>query len=113
MRFLVKIILSALAVMVLAEILPGVAVVNYISAILVALVLAILNAVLRSILIVLTLPVTILTLGLFLLIINSAIILIADHFVGGFNVEGWLWALIFSILLSIFQSVLYSLLNKE
>ncbi len=113
MKFILKLILSAVAVLVLAEILPGVGVDNYMSALVVALILAILNAVVKPFLIILTLPVTVITLGLFLLVINAAIILLADYFIGGFSVNGWLWALIFSVLLSIFQSILHSILKKD
>ncbi|MDH7445325.1 phage holin family protein [Aquimarina sp. 2201CG14-23] len=113
MKFVLKMILSAIAVLVLAEILPGVGVDSYVSALIVAVVLAVLNAVVKPLLIIFTLPVTIVTLGLFLLVINAAIILLADHFISGFSVNGWLWALIFSVLLSMFQSILYSILKKD
>ncbi len=113
MKFLLRLILTAAAVLLLAEILPGVAVNNYVSAIIVALVLAILNTIVKPVLIILTLPATILTLGLFLLVINAAIILLADYFVSDFSVSGWFWALIFSVLLSVFQSILHSILKKD
>ncbi len=113
MKFILKLILNALAVLVLAEILPGAAVSNYLSALIVAIVLAILNAIVKPILVILTLPVTIVTLGLFLLVINAAIILLADYFITGFSVRGWFWALIFSVLLSVFQSILHSILAKD
>ncbi len=113
MNFLLKLILSAVAVIILARILPGVGVDNYVSALIVALVLAILNTVVKPILVVLTLPATVITLGLFLLVINAAIILLADYFISGFSVNGWLWALIFSVLLSVFQSILHSVLKKD
>ena len=113
MNFLTKLVLSALAVLVLAKILPGVAIDNYMSAIAVAVVLAVLNTVLKPVLVVLTFPVTVVTLGLFLLVINAAIILLADYFISGFSVNGWFWALIFSVLLSVFQSILYSILKKD
>ncbi|TPN86002.1 phage holin family protein [Aquimarina algicola] len=113
MKFLLKLILSTIAVLLLAEILPGVTVNNYLSAFVVALVIAVLNSIVKPILVVLTLPVTIITLGLFLLVINASIILLADYFIAGFNVSGWLWALIFSILLSIFESILHSFIKKD
>lgn len=113
MKFVLKMMLSAVAVLVLSKILPGVEVASYMSALIVAVILAVLNAVVKPLLVVLTLPATILTLGLFLLVINAAIILIADHFISGFEVHGWLWALIFSIVLSVFQSILYSILKKD
>lgn len=85
----------------LSYVLPGVAVSSFLTALLVAAVLALLNALLRPLLVILTIPITILTLGLFLLVINALIILIADALIPGFEVAGFLWALIFSLLLSL------------
>ena len=101
MRFVIKLLVSSFAVVISSELLPGVIVDNYTTAIIVAFVLAILNALLKPLLIVLTIPVTILSLGLFLLVINAFIIQLADYFVGdGFVVTTFWWALIFSIILS-------------
>lgn len=113
MNFILRILLTALAVVLLAKLLPGVAVASYLTAIIVALVLAILNLLVKPLLILFTLPVTILTLGLFLLVINAIIILMADSFVSGFAVNGFFIALLFSLLLSLFQSLLFSLLGKD
>ena len=113
MKFITKILLTAVAVFILAHILPGVAVANYMHAILVALVLGFLRTIVRPILIILTLPVTIMTLGLFLLFINAGIILIADYFLSGFAVSSIWWALLFSLLLSFLQSMLFSILKKD
>lgn len=113
MKILLRILLSALAVVLLAKILPGVSVDSYWTAILVAVVLSLLNFIVKPILIILTLPVTILTLGLFLLIVNAIIIMLAGSLVSGFSVDGLWWALLFSLLLSLLQSVLYSLLKEE
>ncbi len=113
MIFLFRILMTGIVVMLLAYFLPGVAVAGYLTAILVAVVLALLNLVVKPILILFTLPVTILTLGLFLLVINAVIILLADAFIGGFEVAGFWYALLFSILLSIFQSVLFSLIERR
>ena len=113
MNWILKLLLTAVAVFILAHLLPGVAVTGYGAAIIVALVLGVLRLIVRPILVILTLPVTIVTLGLFLLVINAIIILMADFFVPGFSVDGILWALIFSLLLSILQSLLFSILNKE
>jgi len=113
MNWILKLLLTAVAVFILAHLLPGVAVTGYGAAIIVALVLGLLRLIVRPILVILTLPVTIVTLGLFLLVINAIIILMADFFVPGFSVDGILWALIFSLLLSILQSLLFSILNKE
>lgn len=113
MKLIIKLLLTALAVLVLAEILSGVSVQSYASAIIVAAVIAFLRLIVKPILIVLTLPITIVTFGLFLLIINAIIILTAGFFVGGFEVATIWWALLFSLLLSLFQSVLFSLLPED
>lgn len=113
MNWILKLLLTAVAVIVLAKVLPGVEVSGYLSAIIVAIVLAILRLLVRPVLVILTLPVTIVTLGLFLLVINAIIILLADFFIDGFAVRNIWWALIFSILLSFLQSLLHSLLSKE
>lgn len=113
MIFLFRILMTGIVVMLLAYLLPGVAVSGYLTAILVAVVLALLNLIVKPVLVLFTLPVTILTLGLFLLVINAVIILLADAFIGGFEVAGFWYALLFSILLSIFQSVLFSLIERR
>lgn len=101
MRLLINIVVVGLVVLLLSYFLPGVAVSSFLTALLVAAVLALLNALLRPLLVILTIPITILTLGLFLLVINAIIILIADALIPGFEVAGFLWALIFSLLLSL------------
>jgi len=113
MNLIIKLLLTALAVVVLAKILPGVSVESYGSAIIVAIVIALLRLLVKPILVLLTLPITIVTFGLFLLIINAIIILMADYFVGGFDVVSIWWALLFSLLLSLFQSILFSLLKED
>jgi len=113
MKLIIRILLSALAVVVLAKVLPNVSVDSYMTAILVAIVLSLLNFIVKPILVILTLPVTILTLGLFLLIVNAIIILLADYLIAGFNVDGIWWALLFSLLLSLLQSLLFSLLKED
>lgn len=113
MNLIIRLLLSAVAVLILAYVLPGVEVAGFNSAIIVAIVVALLRLIVRPILVILTLPVTILTLGLFLLIINGIIILLADYFVDGFSVRNIWWALLFSLLLSFLQSVLHSFLKKD
>jgi putative membrane protein len=112
MKTFLKLILTALAVVVLANILPGVTVDGYGTALIVAVFIAILNMFVRPLLIFFTLPATIVTLGLFLFVINAVIILLADNLVSGFAVSGFFVALIFSVLLSIFRSALFSLLKE-
>lgn len=106
MNWLVKIIVSSLAVMVVSYLLPGVHIEDYVAALWVAFALSILNGFLKPILIILTIPATILSLGLFLLVINAGIILIADYLLAGFVVDGFWWALLFSLLLSAVTSIL-------
>lgn len=113
MKLILRILLSALAVVILAKILPGVGVDSYSTAILVAVVLGLLNFIVKPIMIIFTLPITILTLGLFLLIINALIILVADRFITGFTVDSIWWALLFSLLLSFLESIFYSFLKKD
>lgn len=114
MNTLLRILLTAIAVLVLANILPGISVQGYTGAIIVAAVLGLLRITVKPLLIFFTLPATIVTLGLFLFVINAVIILIADYLIGsGFQVSGFWYALLFSILLSFFQSVLYSFLENR
>lgn len=113
MRLIIRILLSALAVVILAKVLPGVGVDSYMTAIIVAVVLSLLNFIVRPILIILTLPITILTLGLFLLIINAIVILLTDNLIDGFAVDNIWWALLFSLLLSFLQAILFSLLKED
>lgn len=112
MNLLIRLLINALAVFIIAHLLEGVEVNGYVGAIIVALVLAILNLFVKPILIIFTLPVTILTLGLFLLVINALIILLADKLIDGFGVNGFWTALIFSILLSILQSILHTIFKE-
>ena len=113
MKVFLKILLTALAVIVLANILPGISVAGYTSAIIVAVVISLLNMFVRPLLVFFTLPATIVTLGLFLFVINAVIILLADKLIDGFEVSGFFAALFFSILLSFFRSALFSLLKED
>ena len=111
MNYILKILLTAIAEIILSKILPGVEVDSYTTAIWVAFLIGILFTFLKPVLVVLTLPVTILTLGLFLFVINAGLILIADNWIDGFSVSGFWTALLFSVLLSFFQSVLYKIID--
>ncbi|MCL4150193.1 UNVERIFIED_CONTAM: hypothetical protein GTU68_063764 [Idotea baltica] len=108
-------LLTAIAVVVLAKVLPGISVESYSTAVIVAIVLGLLRIFVKPLIILFTLPLTILTLGLFLFVINACIIMLADKLVDGFVVAGFWYALLFSLLLSFFQSILYSFLkdNKQ
>jgi len=113
MRFLVRLIVTALAVVIAAYILPGVKVDGGLTAIVVALVLSLLNAFIKPLLIILTIPITVVTLGLFLLVINALIIIATDKLVDGFEVNGFWYALLFSIVLTVVVSLLNRLVKEE
>lgn len=101
MRLLVSILLNGLAVYIVARILSGVYVDGYVTAIIAGLILGLINYTIRPVITFLTLPVTILTLGLFLLIINGAMVMVVDWLVPGFSVADMAWAIIFSLLLAV------------
>jgi putative membrane protein len=107
MALVLNILLTSLAVIISAYLLPGVKVNSFLTALLVAVALGFINVFIKPLLILLTLPVTILTLGLFLLVINALIILLISAIVPGFKVSGFWWALIYSIVLSLVSSILY------
>ena len=113
MRFLLRILVTSLAALLAAYLLPGVHIADYLTAVFLALVLALLNTFLKPVLIFLTLPMTVVTLGLFLLVINALIVLMASHFVKGFQVDGFWSALFFSLLLSLFSSILDGLGGRK
>jgi putative membrane protein len=112
MNIIIRFLLNGLAVFLAAYLLPGVDLDGYGTALLVALILSIANIVVKPILIVLTIPITVLTLGLFLLVINALIILMVDYLVSDFAVDGFWWALLFSLILSVFNS-LFDDLSKD
>lgn len=101
MGLIIRILISAVAVIVASYLIPGVFVDGFGTALIVAIVLGLLNAFLKPILVFLTIPITILTLGLFYLVINVLMIYLTDYLVGGFRVDGFIAALLFSILVSI------------
>lgn len=113
MKFIFQLLLTAIVVLVLAEVLPGVHVDVYSTSIIVAVVLALLNILVKPLLIFLTLPATLISFGLFLFVINAVIILLVDWLISGFGVDGFWWALLFSILLTLAQSVLFKLTDKN
>ena len=113
MKFLGKLLVTALAVLVTSYLLKrGVTLDGMLGALIVAAVLALLNAIVKPLMILLTFPVTIMTLGLFLLVINACIILLASELVRGFEVNGFWWALLFSLILSIVNAIFESLASR-
>jgi putative membrane protein len=104
--FLIRWLLGAIAIGLTAYILPGIKVDSIGALILTSLVLGILNAIMRPVLVILTLPATILSLGLFLFVINAFLLWLAGVMVSGFHVEGFGWALLGSLLITIINAIL-------
>ncbi len=113
LSFLSKTLITSVAVLAAAYLLEGVRIDSTLTAILVAAVLGLLNNFVKPILILLTIPITILSLGLFLLVINILIIQLAAAIVPGFQVDGWLSALLFSLIVSLVTSFISSFIRKD
>jgi putative membrane protein len=113
MPFIPKLLLTSVAIMIAGYLLPGIHVSTFWTALLVALVLSFLNVFLKPLMVILTIPFTLLTFGLFLLVINACIILIAGVWVTGFKVDGFWWAMLFSIILSVISSLLENLVKHD
>lgn len=112
MEILVNWIISAVAIFATSYLLPGVHLENFVTALVVAIVLGIINAFIKPVILILTLPITLLTLGLFTLVINALLVMLVGEVVPGFKIDGFVWALIFSILLSIINVFLNTLKSK-
>ncbi|KKS65536.1 hypothetical protein A3A14_03430 [Candidatus Daviesbacteria bacterium RIFCSPLOWO2_01_FULL_43_38] len=106
MNLLISWLISALAVLAAAYLLPGIQVASFTTALVTALVLGIINAVLKPLFLLLTLPINIITFGLFTLIINATLVMLTTYIVPGFIVDNFWWALLFSLVLSIVNSFL-------
>jgi putative membrane protein len=113
MGFLLKLLVTSLAVFFSAYILNGVYLAGFPTAILVALVMGFLNAFLKPILVILTIPITLVTFGLFLLVINAAIIMLADYALTGFTVHSFFTAVLFSIIVSVITWLLEAIANPK
>ncbi len=109
MKLLFRILITAVLVLVIAKVMKGVIVDEFTTALTVAIVLGLLNFFVKPILVLLTLPVTIFTLGLFLLVINTIIIELCDYFIDGFRISSFWTAMLFSIILSLSQSLVYQI----
>ncbi len=111
MKLLFRLLITTIIVLLLSYFMGGVQVDKITTAVIVAVVMGLLNTFLKPILVFFTFPVTIFTLGLFLLVINAVMVLLCDKLVDGFDVSSFWTALLFSILLSISQSILYRLIK--
>ena len=113
MNLLIRLFITAAVAYGLSIILKGVHIPNFTDALILAIVLALLNTFIKPILVILTLPITIVTMGLFLFVINALIILLADRLMDGIRIDGFWWAVIFSLILSVASSVVYSMVEKK
>ncbi|MEJ1236966.1 phage holin family protein [Chryseolinea sp. T2] len=110
---ILRFLLSGLAVLLTGYLLPGVYVEHFGYALLVAIVLSIVNVLVKPILVIFTIPITILTLGLFLLVINALMIMLVDALTPGFRVDGFWWALAFSLILSLINGIFGGLVDEK
>jgi putative membrane protein len=112
MRILINWLVTTAAILISAYLLPGVSVRSLGAALVTALVLGLINAIIRPVLLILTLPLTILTLGLFIFVLNALLVLLTSAIVPGFHVHGFGWALIFSLVFSIVSFVLHRIVPR-
>ncbi|MEN2434094.1 phage holin family protein [Weeksellaceae bacterium A-14] len=114
MNLIIRLLITAISAFCLAKYLNiGVHIDDFTSALVFAVVLGILNAILKPLLSFIGLPLTVMTLGLFSLVINAVVVMVAAYFVKGMEVEGFWWAMLFSIVLSFITSVLSGLLTSD
>ena len=105
MQTLINILVNGVVVFATAYILPGVKVSGFGAALVTAIILAVVNAIIKPFLVVLTFPITVLTLGLFVFVINALLVLLVSSIVPGFEVKGFWWAMLFSLIISVISSV--------
>lgn len=113
MNFLIRILITGLVAFGLAKVLNGIHIDTLWTAIVFALILAVLNVLVKPVLIILTLPLTILTLGLFLFVINTLVVLLASRLIDGLSIANFWWGLLFALLLSLITSVINKELDKD
>lgn len=111
MNFIIRLLITSAVAYGLSMVLTGVHIPDFKDAFIFVLILGLLNVFFKPILVVLTLPITIFTLGLFLFVINTIIIMLADKFMDGIKIDSFWWALIFSLCLSAVSSFASSLIK--
>lgn len=112
MKLFIHWIISTIAILIAAYLIPGVHVTTIVAALVLAVVLAVINIFFKPIILLITLPINILTLGLFSLVINALLIMLAGMIVPGFTVDGFWWALLFSLVLSLVNA-LFNAMTKN
>jgi len=113
MLILLRWLLSTLAILITAYLLPGIQIIGFFAALVAALVLGIINTFIRPVFLFLTFPITIVTLGLFTLVVNALLVLLVSTIVSGFHVENFWWAVLFSIILTIVSYVLNKIASPQ
>jgi putative membrane protein len=113
MSFIIKTFISAVIAFVLSKVLSGVHIDSIVTALLFACVLSLLDTIVKPVLVILTLPVTVVTLGLFLFAINAIVILLAAKLIDGIKIDGFWWAMLFSIILSVFDTAIQKSMDKD
>lgn len=111
MKILARLFVSAISIFVTTHLLKGIYISDFTASLLAALILAIINITLKPLLILLTLPINILTLGLFTIIINASLVLLTAAIVPGFSIDNFGWAILFSIILAIVNYILNKLID--
>jgi putative membrane protein len=109
MSILINLIISGLSIFIAAQFLTGVHVTSFVTALIVAAVLTVVNVFIKPIVLILTLPINIMTLGLFTLVINGLMVLLASRLVSGFTVDNVWWAILFGLVVSVISSILHGL----
>lgn len=113
MKLLLRVVITALLVLILPYFFDGIKVNSLVTALTVAVVLGVLNFFIKPIFVLFTMPLTVFSLGLFLLVINGMMIMLCDYFVDGFDVKNISWAILFSLVLSLSQSLVYKLTDAK
>ena len=107
MDLIIKLLVNAIGVFAFGAMLKGVQVKSFGTAIIVAILLALVNAIVRPIVVFLTIPITVITLGLFLLVINALMVMLVDWIVDGLKIDNFWWALLFSVLMSLLNVLFF------
>lgn len=113
MKFLINLVISALSIIITGYLLEGVYVEDFLIALVIAGLLSLLNATVRPLLVLLTIPITIFTLGIFLLFINAFMVVIADYIIDDFTVVNYWWALGFSLIVAVLNSIFQQIVGSS
>ncbi len=113
MNIFVRLLVNALIILLVSKLLPGFHVTSFYTAVWVAIVLGLINITLKPLLIIMTLPINILSLGLFTFVINALLLILTESIVKGFDIDGFLWALVASLIISAFQIIANKLIVRD